>query len=153
LEMYARWREDCLNLRPTLVSILIGVNDTIFEFKYFAGNGPERFKMIYELAVQELLAAVPACVIVVCEPFLLRTGEVTDLWMEHLGSTQQVVRDIATKYSCIFVPFQEIFNRAIKCAPAEHWLHDGIHPTPAGVYLMASSWQEKVRLPRLLALE
>jgi len=32
--------------------------------------------------------------------------------------------------------------------PAEHWAADGVHPTPAGSYLMAQAWLETVKRSR-----
>ena len=33
VDLYARWKIDCLNLKPDIISILIGVNDTWHEKK------------------------------------------------------------------------------------------------------------------------
>ena len=43
-----------------------------------------------------------------------------------------------------FVPFQSLFDEAVKAAPAGFWLWDGIHPSPAGHALMARQWREVV---------
>jgi phospholipase/lecithinase/hemolysin len=47
---------------------------------------------------------------------------------------------MATEFNTLFVPFQDIFNRALTSAPAEYWLGDGVHPTCAGHQLMANAW-------------
>ena len=47
VDLYARWRVDCLNLQPDIVSILIGVNDSWHEMW---GNGVDlkRYARIYD---------------------------------------------------------------------------------------------------------
>ena len=43
-DLYGRWKEDCLNLKPTVLSILIGVNDMIFNWEHSSGSDPERYR-------------------------------------------------------------------------------------------------------------
>ena len=54
-DLYARWIEDCLNLKPTVLSILIGVNELIFQYDHNCGASPERFKKTYRLLIEEAL--------------------------------------------------------------------------------------------------
>ena len=35
---------------------------------------------------------------------------------------------------------QDVFNEAIKYAPAEYWLYDGVHAAMPGAQLMAETW-------------
>ena len=58
---------------------------------------------------------------------------------------REVVKKLAAKYKAIFVPFQTAFNNALKKAPAEYWIWDGIHPMPAGHELMAREWLKYVQ--------
>jgi lysophospholipase L1-like esterase len=39
-----------------------------------------------------------------------------------------------------WVPFQTMFDEAVKAAPPEYWAADGVHPTMAGHALMARTW-------------
>ena len=41
-DLYGRWLEDCINLKPTMLSILIGVNDILHAFEENSGSSPER---------------------------------------------------------------------------------------------------------------
>jgi len=42
------------------------------------------------------------------------------------------------------VPFQELFDKSSKKTAATFWTADGVHPTPAGSYLMAQEWLKMV---------
>ena len=52
-DLYARWIEDCLNLNPTILSILVGINEMIFQYDHNCGASPERFKKTYKLLIEE----------------------------------------------------------------------------------------------------
>jgi lysophospholipase L1-like esterase len=139
-DLYARLREDVLNLKPDLLSILIGVNDTWHHFKRNAGVSHEKFARIYRQFLAEVKAELPTIQLVLCEPFVLITGEVTPEWSADITERRAIVADIARESSAIFLPFQRMFDDALTRAPADYWLYDGIHPTPAGHALMAELW-------------
>ncbi len=54
------------------------------------------------------------------------------------------MRQLATEFNALHVPFQQAFNVALKKAPADYWIWDGIHPMPAGHELIALEWMKRV---------
>ena len=68
-DLYGRWLEDTINLRPTLLSILIGVNDAWFDWSSSSGSNPARFEKIYRLLLDEALESCPSLRLVLMEPF------------------------------------------------------------------------------------
>jgi len=139
-DLYARWKVDGINLQPDLISILIGVNDTWHEFMY--GNGVEvaRYTTIYRMLLDYTKQRLPAVKLVLCEPFVLRCGVVTDEWIAEMDERRQVVSKLATEFDAIFVPFQGVLDKALQHAEAAYWAADGVHPTPAGHRLLADAW-------------
>src|SRR5690606_17975732 len=116
-----RWKADCLDLRPTVVSILIGVNDTW----HGTGKGqPEngvpldRYESLYRNLVESTLESLPGVRLVLCEPFVARCGAVTDEWFPEIDQRRRIVRRIAQDHQAAFVPLQEAFDDAEKLAPA-----------------------------------
>lgn len=144
VDLYARWKVDALNLQPDLLSILIGVNDTWHGFMYNNGVEVERFATIYRMLLEWTKQQLPHVQLVICEPFVLPCGVVTDDWMSDMAARQRVVRELAVDFQAIFVPFQTAFNTAMQDAPAAYWAQDGVHPTPAGHQLMAEQWLQSV---------
>jgi lysophospholipase L1-like esterase len=69
---------------------------------------------------------------------------VTPEWEEDIRGRQDVVLRLAAEFSAIRVPFQEMFNEAVKEAPPEYWAEDGVHPTPAGHARMATFWRSRL---------
>jgi lysophospholipase L1-like esterase len=144
VRLAARWREDTLDLKPNLLSITVGVNDT---FAAEPGETAERYLEVYDRLLAETIAALPGTKIVLGEPFLLPVGKFKDHYAADrakLKQRQEAVRTLAKKYGLPLIPYQEIFDAARRKAPAEHWSWDGIHPTYAGHGLMAAEWMKAV---------
>lgn len=153
VDLYQRWKCDCLNLKPDVISILIGVNDTWHE-KY--GNGVEvaRAKVILDMLVSWTREAAPDAKLALCEPFILMAGQAegdfrpgenwapSEDWRAEIDERRAYTRDIAGKYGATFVPFQGALDAALERAPANYWLGDGVHPTTAGHALLAKCWLE-----------
>jgi len=131
-----RWQRDTLDMAPDLLSLLIGVNDTI------GGHWDthDRFLKGYASLLDTTLLHQPGTSILLLEPFLMEVGEVTPAWKDHLCIRQQGIARIATERSIPLVPLQAIFDRASQRAPAAYWTYDGIHSTHAGAGLIAEAW-------------
>jgi lysophospholipase L1-like esterase len=144
VDLYARWKADCVNLRPDWISILIGVNDTWHEFMSRNGVELDRYEMVYRMLLEYTRTRLPATRLVLCEPFVLPCGVVTPEWEDDIRARQEVVRRLAGEFDAVLVPFQQMFDDALKEAPAGFWAGDGVHPTPAGHTRMALFWRSKV---------
>jgi len=139
-DLYARWKVDGINLQPDLISILIGVNDTWHEFMYGNGVEVDRYTTVYRLLLEYTKQRLPNVQLVLCEPFVLPCGVVTEGWIAEMAERRQVVRQLAAESGAIFVPFQSMFDAALAQAEPAYWAADGVHPTPAGHRLMTDTW-------------
>ena len=147
-ELVARWQEDAIDLKPDLISILVGVNDVGDILRNRDPESIEKFEENYRKMFDKTKATLPETGFVLCEPFLLPVGMVKDrqeTWQREIALRQQVVKRLATEYHAVFVPFQELFDNACKKAPADYWIWDGVHPMPAGHELMARCWIKEVK--------
>ena len=140
VDLYARIKSDTINLRPDVLSVLIGVNDTWHHFGGDNGVPVPKYERIYRDYLNETREALPDILLVLCEPFVLRCGVVTEEWIAEMQERRSVVASLAKEFSAILVPFQQMFDAALQDAPPEYWADDGVHPTPAGHYLMAQAW-------------
>ena len=145
-QLAERWQGDCLDLKPNVLSILIGVNDIWHSLDPKLGY--KGTVAIYERDFQALLErtkkALPKVKLVVCEPFVLRCGAVNDKWFPEFDHYRAAAKRVAQSQRATFVPFQTMFDDAVKYAPPEHWAGDGVHPSPAGASLMAYFWLKAV---------
>ncbi|TVR10123.1 MAG: lysophospholipase [Planctomycetota bacterium] len=144
-DLYARIKEHGWNHQPQLLSILIGVNDTWHEFMRSAGVDIARFARVYSMLLNDTRQRLPACQLVLCDPFVLPCGVVEDEWRADIDQRRRVVRELAHETGAIHVPLQDAFDHALGIAAAEHWAADGVHPTPAGHALIAETWLAAVR--------
>ena len=144
VDLAARIKEDVINHMPSLLSVLIGVNDTWHEFGRKAGVAVDKYERLYREFLAEIRGELPAIKLVLCEPFVLPCGVVTAEWEVEIKQRRAVVKKLAKETKAVFVPFQAMFDAAMKQAPAEYWAGDGVHPTPAGHMLMARTWLKGV---------
>ncbi|MEI8248836.1 MAG: SGNH/GDSL hydrolase family protein [Lentisphaerota bacterium] len=140
VDLYARWKVDGLNLNPDVISILIGVNDTWHAFGSNNGVEVPRYEQFYRMLLEWTVQTRPEAKLVLCEPFVYVCGAVSPEWVPEINQRREVVCKMAKEFDAIFIPYQEIFDAALKRAPAEYWLCDGVHPTLAGHQLMSEAW-------------
>lgn len=141
-DLAKRWQQDTLELKPDVLSILIGVNDQ------HAGLPLEDFERDYDKLLTETRAALPSIKLVLCAPFVLPVGTVKEhpeKWNEGIRQRQEIVARLAAKHHAALVRFQPVFEAAAQRAPAVYWIWDGIHPTYSGHQLMADEWVRVVR--------
>lgn len=140
-DLAGRWAKDTLELKPDVLSILVGVND--------AGHGVpvEEFERGYDELLAQTRAANPQVRLVLGEPFTLPVGkkkEGWEAWREDLRQRQEVVARLAKKHGAALVRYQQVFDDACRRAPADYWIWDGVHPTYPGHQLMADEWVRAV---------
>ncbi len=142
LDLQKRWAQDAIELKPDVLSILIGIND------HSHGVPLDQYEQVYDALLAEAVTANPKLRLVLCEPFTLPAGkrkEDYETWRTGVQARQDVAARLAAKYGAALVRFQPVFDAACKVAPAEHWIWDGVHPTYSGHQLMADEWERTVR--------
>jgi lysophospholipase L1-like esterase len=142
-DLKARWAEDCIKLKPTWVSILIGINDT---WRAFDSNDPTSTES-FEADYREILNRTRkdlAARLILCEPFLLPCPTDRKAWRKDLDPRIHVVRSLAREFGAILVPLDGIFAEASMKRDCPYWAPDGVHPTAAGCALIALSWLRSV---------
>jgi lysophospholipase L1-like esterase len=143
-QLAERWDQDCLQLRPNLLSILIGVNDFWHTLNGTYHGTVEIYERDYRALLERTLKAVPKVKLVICEPFVLRCGVVNEKWFPEIDDYRAAAKRVGESFHATFVPFQAMFEEAVKYAPPEHWAKDGVHPTATGAALMAHEWLRQV---------
>lgn len=141
-----RWDADCLELKPDVLSILVGVND----FWHTLVNGYkgtiETYRHDYDALLDRTLQKLPNVKLIIGEPYAIPgVKAVDDKWFPKFDEYRSVAKEIADKYKAVFIPYQSIYNKALKLAPGSYWTLDGVHPSVAGDGLMANAWLEAVK--------
>ena len=150
VDMLARWKKDCLNLKPDVLTILVGINDSIQEYVQKNGVDAVLYEKVYRILLEMVKKELPATKIILMTPFLVGSGSKDEYWGHHwdeikadLVELRDVVDRLANEFQATFIDLQNVFDEAQKRAPAEHWSFDCVHPTAAGHELIARAWMEK----------
>jgi lysophospholipase L1-like esterase len=143
-QLAERWQTDALNLKPTVLSILIGVNDIWHKLNGQYDGTVERYEKDYTALVKQTEDALPKVSLIIFEPFVLRCGAVNSSWFPEFDEYRAAAKRVAEEAGALFVPFHEMFERAAKIAPPERWAKDGVHPSADGAALMAHTWRRYV---------
>jgi lysophospholipase L1-like esterase len=143
-QLAERWDKDCIALKPDLVSILVGVNDFWHTLNAGYKGTLETYQNDYIALIERTKKALPAVTLVICEPFVLKCGSVNEKWFPAFDGYRDAAKKVAAEFKTIFIPFQSVFDEAVKNAPPQYWAADGVHPTVAGTHLMAKTWLKTV---------
>lgn len=130
-----RWRSDCLDLQPSVVSILVGINDLR------ANVSPADFYKNYRKILNNTRYALPQAKLVICEPFLLPNIANYSSLQSTFHEYRKIVRILSKEYKTVFIPYYQYFMDASESTSLTGLLSDGVHPTAAGASLLSSSWE------------
>jgi lysophospholipase L1-like esterase len=144
-QLAERWDKDCLDLKPDVLSILIGVNDLWHKLDGNYNGTPDIYRNDYIALLERTMKALPDVKLIICEPFAVKgVKAVDDRWYPEFYEYQKAAKDMAKQFNAVFVPYQSIYDEAQKRAPGSYWTGDGVHPTLAGAQLMAKAWMKAV---------
>ncbi len=140
-QLAARWDKECLELKPDVLSILVGVND----FWHTLNNGYkgtiETYRDDYMKLLKTTKDKLPDVQLIIAEPFSVPgLKAVDDKWYGVFDAYSKAAKEIANEFDAVFIPLQSIFNEAQKAMPGVFWTKDGVHPSLAGKQIMAKAW-------------
>jgi len=144
-QLAERWDSDCIELKPNVLSILIGVND-FWHTKTGNYNATVKtYEDDYRALLKRTVAALPGVKLIIGEPFAVPgIKAVDDSWYPEFDKYREIARKLADEFKAVFIPYQKVFDEAKKYAPGVYWTHDGVHASLAGACLMANAWLEAI---------
>lgn len=146
-DVLARIEPDIIDLKPDILSILLGVNDVGSVINGRRDATPEDFERDYRMLLEKVRSELPGTRFVLCDPFILPVRSVKEnwsRWVEGISAIQHIVGKLADGYDAVHVKLQPVFDKAAGRREPGYWLWDGVHPTPAGHELIARKWIEAV---------
>ncbi len=136
LDLEKRWAKDTLALKPTLLSIMIGVNDQSRNVAL------EAYEATYDKLLTDARAQNPKLKLVLLEPFVRHPGKPVP---EGIVARQAIVAKLAQKHGAALVRLQKLFDDAATKTADDYWVWDTVHPTYRGHQLLADEWERVVR--------
>ena len=147
-DLAKRWDRDCIELKPKILSILIGVNDIWHMLNGRYDGTAEVYRDGFAALLERTKEALPSVTLVICQPFVLMSGTVKeneDKWFPEFDTRRKYAKEVSDGAGAIWVPFQSMFDAAVAAGTKPSELAgDGVHPTPEGHKLMAKTWRETV---------
>ncbi|MDX1617743.1 MAG: SGNH/GDSL hydrolase family protein [Balneolaceae bacterium] len=145
-QLAERWEEDCLQLEPDILSILIGVNDFWHTQTGDYEGTVETYENDYHALIRRTKEAMPEVQLIIGEPFAVKEGTaVNDNWYPVFDRYREAARRVAHEFGAAFIPYQSVFDEASRRVSGPYWTGDGVHPTLAGSQLMVRAWIETVK--------
>lgn len=152
VDVYARIKQDIINLKPDYMSILMGVNDVWHELSIQNGVDTPKFERIYTMLIEEVLEALPDIKLMILEPYALPGSATegtledgTDKYTAFRKDTEDksaACRRVAEKFHIPFVPLQAKLDAMVEAYGTESVSYDGVHPNVTGHLLIARAWME-----------
>lgn len=146
-DLVDRWEEDCLEINPDIVTILIGSNDTwnnMSRKHLFTEEEMSDFESKYRYLLKSLYQRTDARVVLM-EPFVIPYTKDRQNWRKDLDPRIHIVRKLARDYQAELVPLDGILNaKAINRRSIYYTEEDGVHPTVAGHAEIAKAWLELI---------
>ncbi|MFD9502737.1 SGNH/GDSL hydrolase family protein [Streptomyces sp. NPDC060035] len=145
-DLRARWREDAVDLKPDVVSVLIGVNDTWRRYDSGDVTSLRSYEDDYRTILTQIREGSDTRLILV-EPFLVPVAAEQWAWREDLDPRIQAVRRLSEEFDAALLAADGLLNQAARTAGgAERIAGDGVHPTPLGHAVLAEAWTALVGL-------
>lgn len=141
IKLLSRVDRDIIALKPTIVSILVGVNDFNVAFTENKKGDPEKYEEQYRELLTKIKKALPNVRFVIGEPYAIKGArEQTDIWHPEFLAYGVVAKKLSEEFKGVFIPYQTIYDKAKEHAEKRYYTTDGIHPSIAGIGLMADAW-------------
>ena len=138
-----RWQKDCLDLKPDIVSILIGINDTVGKHFWKSRTPTKSFEEDYR-AILEQTHDFLGAKIVLLTPFMVYVTKRQQVYKIALNQKIKVVKKLSKEFKTILIPLDELFEEVTKKRQPTYWSIDGTHPTAMGHSIIAQSWLKSI---------
>ena len=132
-DLESRWQSDVLDLKPDMVSVMIGINDVWRQFDSPLAKethiGPED----YRDTLDRLLARTTPQVerLFVASPFFIEANR-QDAMRVRMDEYGAYAHEVAIQHGAIWVDVQAAFDAILKHVPSQSLAGDRIHPDATG---------------------
>jgi lysophospholipase L1-like esterase len=144
-DLKARWHSDVLRLRPTWLSIMIGINDVWQHFDPYLDAGQlvsaEEFAQSLDDLIRQTLPGLLGLVLMT--PYYLETRAADPMraLMDQFG---RLVRQAAQRHIALFVDTQLAFDHSLAWTASSALAPDGVHVNQVGHMILARAFLEAI---------
>ncbi len=137
-DLLNRWDEDAISLKPDVISILVGINDTWHTVNKNASH--EIFEESYRKLLERIKKETSAKIIML-EQFTIYHQN-SEQYHPDVDIKIQITRKLAREFADAYVPVDGLLAKASVGADMEKLTGDGVHPKEAGHRVIAKAYVE-----------
>jgi len=136
-DLQKRWARDCLEYKPDVLSVLIGINDLCRQYsepeKVPAGVYPDEYESTYRQLLSQVKQKFNSQLVLI-EPFMFCDDQKNKIFQD-LRVYIRIVHNLSQEFDAVLVALQSWIDEQIKEVPPEKWSQDSVHP-----YIWAHAW-------------
>ncbi len=141
-DLLERADEDVIDLKPDMAVCMIGINNTIHQFKNDKILDYDKFREDLEALLHKLKASVP--VVIFLEPFLLPAPDKKRM-RPVFAKELDIIYELALALADEYVAYDEMFNGLCVTHSYKEYSEDGVHPTYDGSLIIADQAIKAIR--------
>ncbi|MDA0990712.1 MAG: SGNH/GDSL hydrolase family protein [Verrucomicrobia bacterium] len=143
-DLASRWQTDVLDLKPTWLSVMIGINDVWRQFDHELSAQQVTIDQ-YESVYRELLAQTRPQLtgLVIMSPYFLEANR-SDPMRAQMDAYGAVSRKLAGEFDALFVDVQAAFDAYLAERPSQSLCGDRVHPNKTGHMIIACAFLRAV---------
>lgn len=141
-----RWKEDCLALKPDIISILIGINDVWDNMdtkEWSIQESVDKFEFYYRILLETAKEQTKAQIVLI-EPFVLKSPEEQGAWEIELEPRKKIIRKLAKEYDADYIELDNKLKEFGKNWGNDYVSEDGVHPKLVGHAIISKTWLKRV---------
>lgn len=132
-DLLRRWKTDCIDIKPDIVCLMIGINDVWHSYSYGLNITPTEYADNCRQMLEDLKKETYAKIILM-EPFLLDNPEKP--FRGRLDPNIDILRTLAKEYADLYIPLDGMITAAAIEYPEQELTYDGVHPKEYGAKLI-----------------
>ena len=141
-----RWDEDCIQHKPDLVSVMIGINDLwrqhVEPDRLHEAVFPKEYEITYKLLLSKLKQHCN-CDIVLMEPFMFCNDPENKMY-KALQTYLDIVHKLSEEFNTTLVTLMHDIEKALNEVPSKLWSDDMVHPFVWAHCWIAQRWLDGV---------
>jgi lysophospholipase L1-like esterase len=144
-ELKARWKTDVLDLKPTWLSVMIGINDVWRQFDLPRQTNIHVLPDEYENTLEELIGETRSQItgLILMSPYYIDLNK-SDPMRSQMDKYGSIVRRVAEKHDAIFVDSQAAFDAVLVHFHPMSLAWDRIHPNHIGNMILAKAFLNQI---------
>ena len=142
-DLVARLDSDFIDVKPDIISILIGVNDVWHHAEDRSWIQDDVFETRYRTVLKAIKEKTNAKIMMI-EPFLIPVDDKL-YFREDLYKKIEIIRELAREYADVYLPTDGLLAAAFIGDEPTSYAADGVHPTDKGAEFIGKLYCEYMK--------